>query len=161
MSPIYGIDERVAVADAQNERIASGFRFLIFAALFAAAQTSELTGATDALMFTVTAYGVLAMVGFALACRRRYRASLTYIFVTLEILLIAAMALLFVRTGGMANAMVFGLPTATLTIVVLAHASVRYRPWLIAYAAALHRMDNPSIKRSTFRHDADAYARSP
>ncbi len=41
------------------------------------------------------------------------------------------------RSMGMQTTSAFGLPATALIFVILIHASMRYRPWLVVYAAAL------------------------
>ena len=58
-------------------------------------------------------------------------------FATFDVVLVVVQVLMLTRLMGMQPQSAFGLPAAALVFVIIIHASMRYRPWLVVYAAAL------------------------
>ncbi|GAB4366024.1 MAG: hypothetical protein Kow00114_23720 [Kiloniellaceae bacterium] len=56
---------------------------------------------------------------------------------TFDVVLVAAQVHLLTRMMGMQPSSAYSVPAAALIFVILIHASMRYRPWLVLYAAVL------------------------
>ncbi|MEX0760396.1 MAG: adenylate/guanylate cyclase domain-containing protein [Tistlia sp.] len=121
-------------AETDAELTAAVVRLVIFLGLgFTVLAASPGTLAIAAL----TAYGVTTGLGLVLAWRRVFHPAIPYIFVTFDVVLIAAQVLLLARLIGMHAGSAFALPATALIFVILAHAALRYRPWLVVYGAVL------------------------
>ena len=86
---------------------------------------------------TVGIYGIGTAVGLALAWRKIFHPVIPYLFVTFDVVLVSAQILVLGSLMGMASSFAIALPATGLVFVVLIHASMRYRPWLIVYGAGL------------------------
>lgn len=124
-------------AELQGERLAAAFRLVVFASLLlVVAFTGQGPHQFDLTAWTAL-YGIGTVVGLVLAWRRVFRAWIPYLFVTFDIGVVAVQLLLLSRHIGMPSAHSFAMPIAGLVFVIMVHASMRYRPWLVVYAAAL------------------------
>ncbi len=134
-----GAEALLRQAEGRQEQIAAALRLVIFAALLGAVLGIKADGSHyHPLLAATLAYGALAVVGIFLAWRRLFHPVLPYVFVTFEITLLAAQALLMAQMTGMSASMVFMTPVSGAVFVLLAHASMRYRPWLVLYAGGLY-----------------------
>jgi adenylate cyclase len=88
-------------------------------------------------LITVAGYGVVAVIALFLAWRRVFHPALPYAYVTFDVGLICLSVLLITRMLDFAPHMAFAIPASAMIFVVLAHASMRFRPALVAYAGTL------------------------
>ena len=127
---------RQAELDAENTfaiiRLVVFFSLAI--AIFSATDTQA---AGDGARIAAALYGLATAVGLLLAWRQVFHRAIPYLFVTFDVILVAAQVLLLARSMGMQPTSAFGLPATAVIFVILIHASMRYRPWLVVYAAAL------------------------
>ncbi len=125
-------------AEIAGERTAAAFRLVIFLTLLAV--ILSVTGGEWGhvpLFLTAAVYGAGTVVGLLLAWRKLFHPLIPYAFVTFDIGLLTVQLLMLTGAMGMSSTLVFSLPAAALVYVFLVHASMRYRPWLVVYAAAL------------------------
>ncbi len=125
-------------AEADAEKLSAVVRLVIFATLALAVYAAAAAGgqAGPAVMLVVL-YGVAALIGLVLAWRRIFHPAIPYVFVTFDVVLVAAQVLMLTRMMGMQSGSAFAVPAAALIFVILIHASMRFRPGLVVYAAVL------------------------
>jgi adenylate cyclase len=124
-------------AETRGERMAALFRIIIFATLFlVVALTDEGLHRLD-ISFWTALYGVGTLVGLLLAWRGVFHPAIAYGFATFDIVLVAIQLLLLTRAIGMPPTHSLAMPVAALVFVIMVHAAMRYRPWLVVYAAVL------------------------
>jgi adenylate cyclase len=124
-------------AEVGGERVAAGFRFVIFLTLLSVVSlTDERLHALHISSWTWL-YGLGTLIGLGFAWRGVFHPVIPYLFVTFDVLMIGIQLLLLTRFTGMPASHGFALPVASLVFVIMVHASMRYRPWLVVYAAAL------------------------
>lgn len=138
MKQSIDIEAQIRDAEISAERASSVFRLLVFAILaiaivFASAERGFETAASS----IIAIYGLGAAVGVFLAWRNIHHPLIAYGFVTFDVILVAFQVLLLAQLMGMPAANVFAMPISALIFVVLIHASMRYQPVLVAYAAGL------------------------
>jgi adenylate cyclase len=125
-------------AELDSEKLSALIRLVIFlflaTAIFAARSTADGENPATAL---VGLYGIGALLGLLLAWRRIFHPTIPYLFVTFDVTLVVAQVLLLTRMMGMQPTSAFAVPAAALIFVILIHASMRFRPWLVVYAAIL------------------------
>lgn len=125
-------------AELDAERSSALIRLVLFLALAAVVFFSADGQASGILApaVAVTLYGIATAAGLILAWRRIFSPLIPYVFVTFDVVLVAAQILILSRLMGMQST-TFAIPAAGLIFVILIHASMRYRPWLVVYAAFL------------------------
>lgn len=132
------LDETLRHAESQRERFAAAVRVIVFLALMATALSLREHGAHHhPVLYVTTAYGILAAAGLVLAWRGVFHPLLPFGFVTLEVALVGMQTILMGSLMGQRPMSLASLPVASVIFVVLAHAAMRYRPWLVLYAALL------------------------
>lgn len=132
------IESLLRRAELNAEKISAVIRLVVFAALAAAILSADRSyGRGVAAELTIALYGIGTAIGLGLAWRRIFHPLVPYLFVTFDVLLVAALILMLSGIMGMATSFAFALPAAGLIFIILIHASMRYRPWLITYGAAL------------------------
>lgn len=125
-------------AEVDAEKISAVVRLVIFATLAVAVLAAGDPAASGGLAgMLVGLYGTGALVGLLLAWRRIFHPAVPYLFVTFDVVLVAAQVLMLTRMMGMPSGSAFAVPAAALIFVILIHASMRFRPWLIIYGAIL------------------------
>ena len=125
-------------AEVDQERLAAMLRIVVFVALMGTVLSLRQHGAHHHPVLGVTMiYGALALIGLLLAWLRIFHPLLPYLFVTMEVGLVLLQTALMVLLMGRSPSMIATLPVATTIFVLLAHAAMRYRPWLVIYAATL------------------------
>lgn len=133
------VDIILAKAEVGQERLAALLRIVIFVALLATVLSLKQHGDHHHPILAVTMiYGALAFTGLLLAWFRIFHPLLPYLFVTLEVGLVLMQAALMASLMGRSPSMIAAMPIATIIFVLLVHAAMRYRPWLIIYAAGLY-----------------------
>ena len=128
----------IRFAELEAEWLSALVRAIVFASLTVVMLSSGLPaqhafGAWAA----IVVYGLGTAIGLVLAWRRIFHPAIPYVFVILDVALVVTHVLLIAGMLGMAPGNSFAVPAAALIFVILIHASTRYRPWLIVYAAAL------------------------
>jgi adenylate cyclase len=132
------IDGLLRRAELDAEKLSALIRLVVFAALAAAILSAEQSYSRDTSSeLTIALYGIGTAIGLILAWRRIFHPLVPYLFVTFDVILISALLLMLSGVMGMATSFAFALPVAGLIFIILIHASMRYRPWLIAYGAIL------------------------
>lgn len=125
-------------AELAGERLSAIVRLVIFSTLLALVLTSKVDHHHEQFaLITVAAYGVVAVVALVLAWRRVFHPVLPYAYVTFDVALVSLSVLLISRMLDFPPHMAFAIPASALIFVVLAHASMRFRPALVAYAGTL------------------------
>lgn len=137
--PKSEVQEILARAEIDQERLAAIIRLVVFLALLATVLSLQQHGSHHHPILTVTfVYGGLALIGLLLASRRIFHPLLPYLFVTLEVGLVVLQTVLMASLMGQPSSTVAAMPVATIIFVLLAHAAMRYRPWLVVYTGALY-----------------------
>lgn len=132
------IDGLLRRAELDAEKLSALIRLAVLAALAAAILSAEQSYSRDTMPeLAIALYGIGTIVGLVLAWRRVFHPSVPYLFVTFDVILVSVLILMLSGMMGMATSFAFALPVAGLIFIILIHASMRYRPWLIAYAAML------------------------
>ncbi len=132
------LERTLKSAERQRERLAAILRVFVFLSLMAATLSLREHGAHHHPVLNVTiAYGALAAAGLVLAWRRIFHPLLPFAFVTLEVVLVGVQTILMGSLMGQEPMSIVALPSAAVIFVILAHAAMRYRPWLVLYAAGL------------------------
>lgn len=125
-------------AELAGERLSAIVRLVIFLTLLVLVLTSRVDHHHEQFaLFTVAAYGAVAVVALVLAWRRIFHPALPYAYVTFDVALVCLSVLLISRMLDFPPHMAFAIPASAMIFVVLAHASMRLRPALVAYAGAL------------------------
>ena len=125
-------------AEIDAERISAVVRLVIFTTLAVALLVAGGPGESSGLAgILIVLYGIGALVGLLLAWRRVFHPVVPYLFVTFDVFLVVAQVLMLTRMMGMPSGSVFAVPAAALIFVILIHASMRFRPWLVIYGALL------------------------
>lgn len=132
------LDRLLLAAEVDQERLAAWLRLIVFGALLAMVLTLPRgLGHFRPALVTALAYGGVAGIGLWAAWRHYYRRYLPVVFVTLEIAIVVLQAVLLAAAMAIPASAVMIMPVSALVFVVLAHAAIRYRPWLVLYAAGL------------------------
>src|SRR5579863_911397 len=121
-------------AELDAEKISAAIRLVVFLSLALAIFAT--VGVRGAIMGTAL-YGLVTAIGLFLAWRRIFHPAIPYFFVTFDIILVVAQVLMLAHAMGMQPEFIFQLPATGLVFVFLIHASMRFRPLLVAYAATL------------------------
>lgn len=133
------VDTILAKAEVGQERLAAVFRIVVFVALLGTVLSLQQHGAHHHPILGVTmVYGALAFVGLLLAWVRIFHPLLPYLFMTLEVGLVLLQTALMASLMGQSPSAIAAMPVATIIFVLLVHASMRYRPWLVVYTAGLY-----------------------
>jgi adenylate cyclase len=121
-------------AERDAEKISAVVRLVVYLSLaftiFAAA------GVRGAVLATAP-YGLVTAIGLFLAWRRIFQPAIPFLFVTFDIVLVVAQVRMLAHAMGMPPDSIFRLPATALVFVFLIHASLRFRPLLVAHAATL------------------------
>lgn len=133
------VDAILANAEVGQELLAAALRIIVFLALLATVLSLQQQGAHHHPVLGVTMiYGALALIGLLLAWFRIFHPLLPYLFVTLEVGLVVLQTALMASLLGQSPSAIAAMPIATIIFVLLVHAAMRYRPWLVIYAAGLY-----------------------
>ena len=125
-------------AERQRERLAALLRVFVFLSLMGVTLSLREHGAHHhPALYVTIAYGVLSTAGVVLAWRRVFHPLLPFAFVTLEVVLVGVQTILMGSVMGQTPMSLVALPSAAVIFVILANAAMRYRPWLVLYAAGL------------------------
>lgn len=125
-------------AEQRRERLVAIIRLVVFLALLATVFSIRSHGAHHHPILALTsAYGILAIIGLVLAWRNIFHPMLPLVFLTLEVALVGGQTILMGALMGQPPMSLSALPIASIIFVILAHAAMRYRPWLVVYAATL------------------------
>ncbi len=120
-----------------TERVSAYLRLLIAAVLAVLYLTSDNVDPHGLLAPGLAAYGVIALVAIAIAYLGFYRPWLPWVWVTSDVAVLWLMLEARFQSMGMSAMAALTLPSASLIFVILAHAAMRHRPALVAYAAGL------------------------
>lgn len=125
-------------AEEDAEKTSAIVRLIVFLSLaFVLLYAADASGRANGLTVVVGLYGLGAAAGLFLAWRGIVNPMVPYLFVTVDVTLVVIQVLLLARLMGMQPASPFALPAAALIFVILIYAALRYRPWLVIYAAIL------------------------
>jgi adenylate cyclase len=119
-------------AELDAEKTSAVVRFVVFLSLALAIFTA--VGVRGAVAGTAL-YGLVTAIGLFLAWRGVFHPAIPYLFVSFDIVLVVTQVLMLAHAMGMRPDSIFQLPAAALIFVFLIHASMRFRPLLVAYAA--------------------------
>ena len=134
---VAGAAHALRLAEAASERAAAIIRVAVLVAVAAAVLVAQSAGFDHRpLVIAVAVYGVVTLAGLALALLRLYRPWVSYAFVGLDMVTLAAAIVLLARMFGLPAGIAAGLPVGGLVVVVLLHASMHYRPRLVAFGAS-------------------------
>lgn len=135
-----GADADAFLRDAElaGERLSAIVRLVIFLTLLTLMIASGIDHHHEVfVLITVATYGVIAVIALMLAWRSVFHPALPYVYVTFDVALVFLSVLLISRMLEPQPDLSFAGPTSAIILVVLAHASMRFRPALVAYAGAL------------------------
>jgi adenylate cyclase len=125
-------------AEIEAEKVSAVIRLVVFITLTSVIFSANgAEGSAPSIKLTIAFYGVGTIVGLVLAWRRVFHPAIPYLFVAFDVILVSVQILLLTGLMGMKPSFVFALPAAGLVFVILIHAAMRFRPWLIVYAATL------------------------
>jgi hypothetical protein len=125
-------------AELDAEKTSAVIRLVVFLSLALAVSSAVISrGPGFGAGTAVTLYGLGTAIGLLLAWRRIFHPIIPYLFVTFDVILVAAQVLLLAGLMGMQLRSAFMIPATALIFIILVHTSMRYRPWLVVYAAAL------------------------
>ena len=131
---------RVALRESerQGEVVAALFRLLIFVTMLAALW-GELGTAHfgSPLLAVIVVYGLASLVGLGLAYRKVFHPVIPFLFVFVDLTVLALSIGMVASMQGMSMSSALTLPMFSLAFVLLIHASLRYRPWLVIFGAVL------------------------
>jgi len=125
-------------AELRSERLSAAIRavvFLVLLAVFARIGHDHHPNTYAALSLSI--YGVVTAAALILAWRQIFHPAIAYALVTLDVVLVAIHLTLLIQLLALPHAMAYAVPAYGLVFLVLAHASLRFRPWLVVYAAVL------------------------
>lgn len=132
------VDEQLRKAELGAEMMSAVFRIVVFLILAVAIGLSaDGEVSPDFAEAAVALYGAGAVVGLLLAWRGIHHPAVAYAFVTFDVVLVAAQVLALGRLMGMPMGSVLAMPATSLIFVILIHASMRYQPVLVLYAAVV------------------------
>jgi adenylate cyclase len=132
-----GIHKALQETEQQGEFVAAVFRVLIAAVLaISIAMMVPATHSNHHFFGVAIAYAFLGLVGIVLASRKIYHPVLPYVFVLIDFAIITIALGMLASMHGMGMSAALSLPLFSLAFVVLIHAALRYRPWLIVFAAS-------------------------
>ena len=135
---VAGLGRALRLADEESERTAALIRVAILAALTVAVTAAEAIGSHHhPLTAAALVYAAGTLVGLFTAWRRLFHPLLPYCFVAFDIVTLAFGIALLGRAVGLPPGLSYTLPVSGLVLIVLLHASMRYRPALILFGAAL------------------------
>ncbi len=127
----------LAHAERDQDRLAAVLRLVIAATLFIAVFAVREHGAHHhPLLVTTVTYGMVAASSAWLAWRGYHHRLLPYAFATCEAMLLAVQLVLLSSLLHLPSNLIFALPVSGFVFVLLVHASMRYRPWLVVHTAA-------------------------
>jgi adenylate cyclase len=121
-------------AEHDAEKISAVIRLVVYLTL--ALTIFAAVGVRGAVLGTAS-YGLVTAIGLFLAWRRIFHPAIPFLFVTFDIILVVAQVRMLAHAMGMPPDSIFRLPATALVFVFLIHASMRYRPLLVVYAATL------------------------
>lgn len=135
-SELRSLERALDRHEREGERIAALFRIAISVTMIAVVWVSATSDRTQHPLLMVAAiYGVVSLVGLGLAWARVHHRLLPFVFVFVDCLVVIAALGMSARMQGMGMTSATTLPLFSLAFVVLAHAALRYRPWLVAFGA--------------------------
>lgn len=125
-------------SDLESERIASIIRAIILVTLLAAVFTARTQEADHRpLELAVLVYGLGTIAGLVAAWRKYHPVVLPYFLVGFDIITLTIAIVMIGAEFGIAPIDAFTLPISGLLVVVFLHASLRYDPWLVVFAASI------------------------
>jgi adenylate cyclase len=151
-------DALLRKAELRGERLAAWFRVVIFGALLSVvALTGEGLHRID-IAFWTALYGIGTLVGLLFAWRGVIHPAIPYGFITFDVVLVSIQLLLLTQAAGMPPRHSLAMPVAMLVFVIMVHAAMRYRPWLVVYAAGLFVLITQAGPLFLPAHDSAAVA---
>ena len=133
-----GTERILRDAETEGEIVAVLFRIVIFFALVLIIISMEKHGGRFPQLIAATGiYGLISFSGLFLALRKVFHPCIPYIFVTLDITILIVELILLGMEMKLPPVLTFALPVSSIVFVLMAHAAMRYRPWLVVYTAVL------------------------
>jgi adenylate cyclase len=133
-STVTDVQTLLRRAELDAERLSAVVRLVVYLSLALAIFAA--VGFRGAVMGTAP-YGLVTAIGLFLAWRRIFHPAIPFLFVTFDVILVVAQVRALAHAMGMPPDSIFRLPATALVFVFLIHASMRFRPLLVACAAAL------------------------
>jgi adenylate cyclase len=125
-------------AELASERLSAVVRMVIFISLLMLALTTRIDHHHERFaLLTILAYGTVALVALALAWKRVFHPILPYAYATFDVILVSLNVLFLTTMLDFPPHMAFAIPASGLIFLVLAHAAMRFRTWLVVYAGAV------------------------
>lgn len=138
MSDKVEVQKILRSAEVDAEKLSAVIRLVIFVTLATVIFSADGSGRpAGSIEIAVGIYGLGTVIGLALAWRRIFYPGVPYFFVTFDVVLVSVQILMLTGLMRMGTSFAFALPATGLIFVILIHAAMRYRPWLIIYAAGL------------------------
>ena len=130
-------EQALRLADVQSERLAAVIRVAIFAAILTAVLVAQSAGFDHRpLIFATAVYGAGTLAALTLAWRGVFRPWLPYAFVAMDVVTLAFTIRMLGRMMDMSAGLAITLPVGGLVILVLLHASMHHRPFLVLFGAS-------------------------
>lgn len=125
-------------AERRGEVVAALFRLLIFVTMLAALWSQLGTAHPGSpLHAVIVVYGIASLVGLGLAYRKVFHPVIPFVFVFVDLTVLALSIGMLAGMQGMNPSSALTLPLFSLAFVLLIHAALRYRPWLVIFGATL------------------------
>ena len=130
----YGAEFALDAMEQRGEWIAALFRLVVVASiLFMIWTLSPTSDSTHPLTMVATVYGLASLFGLGLALLKIFHPALPFAFVFIDAAAVAIAITMLGHMQGMGMLETLSLPLFSLAFVILIHASLRYRPWLVAF----------------------------
>ncbi len=125
-------------AEIRAERLSSAVRVLVLLTLVGVFTNVDIDHHHEThAAISLSVYGVVTIAALFVAWRQFYHPSLSYLWVTIDVALVATHLLLLVQVLELPHAMAYSIPASGLLYFVLVHTALRFRAGLALYAAAL------------------------
>lgn len=135
--PAFEAGAILAEAEQRSERILAWLRLGVLIVLVLLQRVFELVRNEHVFAVSFMIYGVGTALALVLAYRPTHRLWLGWALTTLDALLVLHFSATLIFFGGWSTSDAIAAPGALMAFLVLAQATVRYRPALVAYAACL------------------------
>lgn len=122
-------------AEQSSERILAWLRLGVLIVLVLLQRIFDLVSNDHVFAVSFVIYGIATLVALALAYRPKHHLWLGWALTTLDAILVLHFAATLVFVDGWSTSDAITAPGALMAFLVLAQATVRYRPMLVAYAA--------------------------
>lgn len=135
--PAWEASAILGEAEQRSERVLAWLRLGVLIVLVMLQRVFDFISNEHVFAFSLTIYGVATVGALALAYRLTHRRWLGWALTTLDTVLVLHFAATLVFVEGWSTSDAITAPGVLMVFLVLAQATLRYRPALVAYAAGL------------------------